>query len=46
MYRLIDAGFHSAGGKLKRGYFCFPGFFVKEILIHVISDKQFRYFHI
>ena len=46
MYRLIDTGFHSAGGKLKRGYFCFPGFFVKEILTHVISDKQFRYFHI
>ena len=46
MYRLMDAGFHSAGGKLKRGYFCFPGFFVKEILTHVISDKQFRYFHI
>lgn len=45
MYRLIDAGFHSAGGKLKRGYFCFPGFFVKEILTHVFSDKQFRYFH-
>ena len=30
MHRLIDAGFfHSAGGKLKRGYFCFPVFFVK-----------------
>ena len=40
MYRLIDAGFHSAGGKLKRGYFCFPGFFVKAILTHVFSDKR------
>ena len=43
MYRLVDAGFHSAGGKLKRGYFCCPGFFVKAILTHVFSDKQFRY---
>lgn len=46
MHRLIDAGFHSAGGKLKRGYFCFPGVFAKAILTRVFSDKQFRYSHI
>ena len=43
MYRLIDAGFHSAGGELNRGYYGFPGFFVKALLAHVFSDKQFRY---